>query len=206
MSANEETAKKMEGLFGADTHHPEAAHQQQGPAQPQASSNPEAPARVEPPVSQDGPQATTLTSNLSAGPTGGLSLTASQLSSSNVNPASTMDSEAKRREAKAAGFKSFSDWNKKIRSQLTVSHEVLTKLLGVLQRKNQRNDNRLNFVRAYYNAFLEDMSKMASHQLDFAQKASSMFESKDQQSLPIFEQGKVTHVNERHIRDDRRHP
>lgn len=67
--------------------------------------------------------------------------------------------------------------------------DVLQKLLSVFQKKNQRNENRLNFIKAFYNSFMEDIGKTCHHQLEFANKAFPSFESKDQQAMPIFEQG-----------------
>lgn len=68
-------------------------------------------------------------------------------------------------------------------------YDILSRIFQIYQRKNQRNENRLNFVKAYFNSFIEDVSKFSHNQLEFASKAIHSFEAKDQQSMPIFEQG-----------------
>lgn len=57
------------------------------------------------------------------------------------------------------------------------------------QKKNQRNEHRLNFVRAYFNSYADDLSHYASHQMEFAGKAIHNFESSNPSSMPVFEQG-----------------
>ncbi len=90
---------------------------------------------------------------------------------------------------KIEGFKHLNEWHKDNRQQMTKTKELLHKIFQVYQRKNQRNESRLNFVRAYFNSYLEDLGKFASHQIDFSNKAIHSFDVKDPQSMPIFEQG-----------------
>lgn len=76
-----------------------------------------------------------------------------------------------------------------MRNQLALVRDILQKMLTAFQKKNQRNENRLNFIKAFYNAFMEDIGKTCFHQLEFANKAFPSFEAKDQQAMPVFEQG-----------------
>ena len=59
----------------------------------------------------------------------------------------------------------------------------------MFQKKNQRNEHRLNFVRAYYNAFADDLTHFSSNQIAFANKAIQNFDSTSHNSMPVFEQG-----------------
>ena len=93
------------------------------------------------------------------------------------------------RHLKIEGYKKLVEWNKNKRHQIAIIKETLTKLLLVYQKKNARNENRLNFVKAYFNSYIEDLNKFASHQTEFANKAIHSFETKDQKSMPLFEQG-----------------
>ena len=63
------------------------------------------------------------------------------------------------------------------------------------QKKNQRNEHRLNFVRAYFNAFADDLTHYSSHQISFAGKAIQNFESSNPSSMPVFEQGVFEMLN-----------
>lgn len=57
------------------------------------------------------------------------------------------------------------------------------------QKKNQRNEHRLNFVRAYYNSFADDLTHFSGHQIAFANKAIQNFDATNTASMPVFEQG-----------------
>lgn len=63
------------------------------------------------------------------------------------------------------------------------------------QKKNQRNEHRLNFVRAYFNAFADDLTHYSSYQIGFASKAIQNFESSNPSSMPVFEQGVFEMLN-----------
>jgi len=83
---------------------------------------------------------------------------------------------------------------------MALVYDILLRMFQIYQKKNQRNENRLNFVKAYFNSFMDDMAKFSTHQLEFAGKAIHSFESKEQQSMPVFEQGRGG-VKDRNIRD-----
>lgn len=57
------------------------------------------------------------------------------------------------------------------------------------QKKNQRNEKRLSFAKAYFNSFLEDLVSTNAHQHSFADKIIQGFEKQDRSSIPEYEQG-----------------
>lgn len=86
-------------------------------------------------------------------------------------------------------FNAFAEWNQKSKTNLNLVLEILARIFNIFQKKNQRNEHRLSFVRAYFNAFLEDLSKSNSHQVAFAEKTIQSFGNQEKITIPIFEQG-----------------
>lgn len=76
-----------------------------------------------------------------------------------------------------------------MKKKLGIVVDVLRRLFNMYQKKNQRNEHRLNFVRAYYNAFADDLTNFSGHQIAFANKAIQNFDASNTSSMPVFEQG-----------------
>ena len=86
-------------------------------------------------------------------------------------------------------FRNFAEWNQKTKKKMNIVIDILKRIFNLYQKKNQRNEHRLNFVRAYYNAFADDLALYSGNQIAFANKAIQNFDSNNQNSMPVFEQG-----------------